>query len=141
MSKTQNKNHSEVEHLRGQVKKLKAENRNLKKRLKEFERWEHVYQDAMLESEEIEVIADRIDKCPKCDIGELNYFNFVHTELLKCNKCDYRERIDGKKEKLKESGNTKASRSKQVVASQKRSQRARKRKNTNRNVQKRKPEV
>ena len=43
MSKTRQKTHNESEHFKGEIKKLKSENKHLRQRIKELERWEHTY--------------------------------------------------------------------------------------------------
>lgn len=94
MSKTRQKNHSETEHLRGLVKKLKSENRQLRKRLKELDRRSHFYQDIIDEvAEEVEVK----NVCPSCKKGIVEELNFVHIIVEKCNQCDYQKNRKPKK--------------------------------------------
>lgn len=91
MSKTKQKTHSKAEHLEGQVKALKSQNRQLRKRLKELERKSHFYED--LVDEVVEEVKIK-DICPKCKTGVLTSHDFTHIVVTKCNnpECDYQKR-------------------------------------------------
>lgn len=89
MSKTKQKSHSEIEHIKGQLKKLSSENRQLKKRNKELERKTHFYEDVIDDvAEDIELTAS----CPECKEGFLQELNFIHVIVTKCSQCDYQEK-------------------------------------------------
>lgn len=75
MGKNKRKSHSEVRHLRGQIKKLESELR-YKHSVKEF-------------TEEPEVLLDICDHCGK---GTIRYFDFVYAELFKCDTCDWQKK-------------------------------------------------
>lgn len=99
MGKTRNKQHSEIDHLRGENRRLKSENRHLKKVLKQSEKWKNVKDDVHcdeIDGEEA-VIIERVDECPKCEQGRLRYIDLKHVQLFKCDnkKCDYREKAKG----------------------------------------------
>jgi ribosomal protein L44E len=78
VSKTKNKEHSEVEYLKGQIRKLESENRQLKRRIKALDRRAHFYEDLVDDSvEDIQIK----DKCPACKKGtrtilDLKYVKF-----------------------------------------------------------------
>jgi len=95
MSKTKNKSRSELEHVRGQLKAVRRENRQLRKRLKELERQAHFYEET------IDDVAEDIDldTCPKCQKGQTVVIDLKHLILVSCNQCEYKERLkpDGKK--------------------------------------------
>ena len=88
MSKTKNKTHSETDHLRGQIKKLKSENRALSRRNRELEKKSHFYEDVVEESvEETEFK----ELCPACKKGQIIEYNFIHVIVKKCSECDYKK--------------------------------------------------
>lgn len=89
MSKTKNKSHSETDHLRGQIKKLKSENRALKRRNKQLEKKSHFFEEVMDETVEE---ADFKNACPECKSGQVIEYNFVHLIVEKCDKCDYQKK-------------------------------------------------
>jgi predicted nuclease with TOPRIM domain len=94
---TRSKDRSEVEYLRGRVKELQSENRNLKKQLSRKEKREHQYEDLEEKLKEVELEeetevfqeAARI-KCPKCK-GEIGQVAIGTRLLLKCESCGHRE--------------------------------------------------
>lgn len=85
MSKTRNKTHSEVEHLKGEVKSLKAQNRYLKRRLKQFEKYS---KDDYIEVEKLEV-----NLCQVCGKGEMSLLDLKYVKYRTCGVCEYKERV------------------------------------------------
>lgn len=90
MGKTKNKNHSEIEFLRGENKKLKSENRQLRKLLKQLEKHEHMYNSTPEVPEEPEV---KLIQCGECMRG-----HFVEMEIMgkvygTCSICGHRKRL------------------------------------------------
>lgn len=90
MSKSKKKTHSEIEHLRGQVKKLKSENKQLKRRLKNFEKRPVVDLEDLVH--DVEII-EEMNQCPSCEKGILEIHDFVHVKLEKCNQCEYSKKL------------------------------------------------
>lgn len=90
MSKTKQRNHSELDHLRGRVKKLESQNRQLRKRLKSLDKREHLYED-LLDAVAEDIIVD--PKCPKCKTGKLEYKDFTHVKFEVCVDCDYKKKL------------------------------------------------
>lgn len=90
MSKTKQKEKSEMEHLRGRIKRLQSQNRQLRKRNRELERkahfFENIVDDVVEESDVTEVI------CPKCKSGVLQLLDLHHISLISCTACDYKEK-------------------------------------------------
>lgn len=88
MSKSKNKTRSEVEHLRGQIRQLKAE-------LKYYKKREHINtnrdDDDDLDYDDVQDIA-AVRMCPKCGKGCLIEYDFKYALLTKCDTCDYDER-------------------------------------------------
>ena len=129
MSKTRQKTHNEIEHLQGEIRKLKSQNRFLKKRIKELEKWQHLYEDNFLETNEPEIIIPEVDTCPKCKDGAMEYKDFIHLQLMVCNVCDYREKYqNGQKKSSTKQGskkvnNTKTKRDKSLLVRKKKSTR------------------
>ncbi len=81
-----NKTHSEVEHLRGIIKQLKAENIRLKRQLRIQEK----YSD---EETPVEPEAVDVDLCPSCARGKLVLLDLGKFAYLTCPVCGHRERI------------------------------------------------
>lgn len=90
MAKTKQKTHSKTEHLEGQIKTLKSENRQLRKRLKELERKSHFYEDIIVE--EVEDIKS-VETCNKCGKGTASVLDLKYVKLLICDLCEHKEKI------------------------------------------------
>ena len=89
MSKSKNKNRSEVEYIRGQLKEVQSENRQLRKRLKELENKAHFYEET------IDEVADEIDIdiCPKCQKAPTTVIDLKHLIIEQCTQCDYQQKV------------------------------------------------
>ena len=81
MGKSKNKNRSEVEFLRGKVRKLESQLKYLKQR-------EHFFdapvEDIIEDAEEVSA-----ERCPSCRRGVILKTDFVFATLEKCLNCDY----------------------------------------------------
>lgn len=99
LAKTKNKDHSEVQFLRGKVRELTKQVRTLEKQLTRYGRMEHAFNDAQEAIQEAERIieevmlpksAERSDPCDKCEDGEM-VIKFEFPELNKkiyvCTVC------------------------------------------------------
>lgn len=84
MSKSRNKNRSEVEHLRGRVRKLEAQLKYYKKR--------ELFFESPLEEidEDIEEIS--ANQCEVCKKGLVTVFDFTFATLEKCSNCTFERR-------------------------------------------------
>lgn len=80
MSKSKNKNRSEVEYLKGQVKRLEKE-------LKYFKKRSHFFESPIEEIQE-EVNDIRINQCPQCRHPTLEEYDFTFAVLKRC-QCGY----------------------------------------------------
>jgi hypothetical protein len=89
------------EYYLGIIRKLKSENRNLKKRLKQLEKREHFYEDNEEDDDDIielpvgeenEVYTKRCNECGK---GMLKTFEIVGRVFETCETCGYRKKIKG----------------------------------------------
>lgn len=90
MSKTRRREGSELEYLRGCVKRLESENRQLKKRLKSLDKRAHFYEDIVDEvAEEIEIV----DRCPSCKKGTLLLLDLKYVKFKCCDTCDHRRKV------------------------------------------------
>lgn len=89
MSKTKQRNHSELDHLRGRVKKLESQNRQLRRRLKSLDKREHLYED-LLEAVSEDIVIE--PKCPQCK-GKIEYKDFTHVKYEVCVDCDYKKKL------------------------------------------------
>lgn len=90
MAKTKRRERSEIEYLRGQVRKLETENRQLKKRVRALDKRAHFYEDL------VDVVAEEIaidDQCEHCKTGKIRALDLKYVKYLVCDKCDYKEKI------------------------------------------------
>lgn len=86
MSKSKNKTRSEIEHLRGQIRALKAE-------LKYYKKREHIYDAGPIDDFDYDDVQDiNASQCPKCGKGILIEYDFKFATLKKCDHCEYDER-------------------------------------------------
>lgn len=95
MSKTRNKSHSEVKHLRGIVKKLQSQNRQLRKELNYYKKRSHFYEETITEAADESLTRD--EQCPHCGKGVITELDLVHIIVRSCNVCDHKERIKPRK--------------------------------------------
>lgn len=84
------------EHYLGEIRNLRSENRNLKKRLKALER--KLYNTSKVKDEE-EIYEEPVEqiqltRCPKCDKGHLNEVTVVGRVFSKCDSCDFRTKAE-----------------------------------------------
>jgi ribosomal protein L44E len=90
VSKTKNKERSESEYLRGQIRKLESENRQLKRRVKALDRRAHFYEDLVEDATEDINIKDR---CPSCKEGTTSIVDLKYVRFETCDSCDYRKKL------------------------------------------------
>lgn len=86
MSKSRNKSRSEVEFLRGENRRLKAE-------LKYYKRREHLVEpsiDNLIDDQEVESVDAK--RCQHCRSGILVIYDFIYATLKRCTDCGYEER-------------------------------------------------
>lgn len=85
----------DIEFYRGEVRRLKSENRNLKKRLKQLEKSRHIYKELKLnEDEEPEYLPDiEVTLCQSCYKGNLVSTDLAHGVLITCSSCEFRKFI------------------------------------------------
>lgn len=94
MPKKRDKNPDEW--LKGQNRQLAKENRHLKKRIRQLEKTEHMFEDALLNEEEIEYDETTVDRyCNECGKGKLRELNVLDRIFEECTVCDYRKKIRG----------------------------------------------
>lgn len=87
MGKQKQKNHREDEHLLGQIRALKSENRNLKKRLRYLEKY---HNDDAPEKEER--TREKVNNCKECGRGELKDVILVGRKFQTCDTCNWRSK-------------------------------------------------
>lgn len=97
MSKSRNQNRSELEYVRGQLKAVQRENRQLRKRLKALDKKAHFFESEVVDSAE----DINIDLCSHCGKGVLQVLDLAHITLVTCNICEHRERIRPNEKKTK----------------------------------------
>lgn len=119
MGKTRQRNHSELEYLR-------AENKRLKKQLKHATRKEHWYEELVDVIVEEEPKPLEQDICPSCNRGPLLELDLKYVIIYSCKICDYKAKKNphGKeKTRLEIPANPKTKGSKPLLAPQKKSKR------------------
>jgi len=97
---TRKKTHSELEHLRGEIRRLKAENRSLTKQLKQLQKHEHMYEAGDYEGQddtvEVTSTADTyVEFCKECRRGAMQTMDLGKFIYKTCPVCGHRERRDG----------------------------------------------
>lgn len=81
--------HSELEHLRGVNKALRAENVRLKRQLRVQEK----YPSSQDEEMETTVEETDIDLCTHCGKGKFSILDFGKFIYLTCGVCGHREKV------------------------------------------------
>ena len=92
MSKLRRKQGKEDEYYKGQIRKLESENRQLRKRLKQLDKREHLYED-LIEAVAEEIKPPKNGKCPECRDGTLSHHDLKYVRIEKCDECKYRKKI------------------------------------------------
>ncbi len=84
------------EHYLAEIRKLRSENRNLKKRLKRLERKEHIF-DEQDEEDLIQELpigeSQRPLGCMECGKGEIKTFELMGKVYGTCTVCGDRKRL------------------------------------------------
>lgn len=89
MAKTKSKSHSEIEHLRGENKKYRSENKHLKMKLKQLSKQAHFYEHIV--EEEADDVSIKKDTCSSCGQGVLQVLDLTHVVIIRCDSCDYKK--------------------------------------------------
>jgi hypothetical protein len=79
------------EYVKAQVRALTAENKQLKKRLKQLERREHSYVDPEPIEESEPFVKPR--RCEDCGKGTLEFKNVVGRCWSQCDTCAWRSKV------------------------------------------------
>ncbi len=86
MSKTKSKSRSEVEYLRGRVRKLESE-------LKYYKKRSHFAENTLDEvAEDNEVHDVNAKQCDNCGKGVLIEYDFYYAVLSRCDHCGFETR-------------------------------------------------
>lgn len=94
MPKNRSKNADEYH--RGIIRELQKENRHLKKRVRQLEKAEHMFEDALLSDGPLEFeVTEKQRTCEHCGKGRLDEINVLDRIFEQCNTCDYRKKIGG----------------------------------------------
>lgn len=94
MSKTRQKERSEIELLKGRIRKLESENRAYRRENKSLKKKAHFHETTVEELAELRSIEEHEEtqSCPQCGKGKVSSLDFVHLILETCDSCDYRKR-------------------------------------------------
>ena len=89
-----------VEFWRGKHRELLKENRNLRKQLKQLEKYERTYigqDDADTPSDSEDTLPKSVNyiPCPNCGGGKLRHFELIGRVYEECNECNYRKKLNG----------------------------------------------
>lgn len=95
MSRNKNKSKSEVEHLRGENKRLQKINRSLRRENKGLKNRAHFYEETIDEVADDIVINDEM--CQECGKGVITEHDFTYIIVKSCDTCEYKERIKPRK--------------------------------------------
>lgn len=91
------KSHKDDENLRGEIRELKAQNKALKKRLRQLEKNKHIWEEYLVEEEDrSERKQNKQDMCPECGDGTLVYVDLGIKHLFSCSVCTYRTKAKDK---------------------------------------------
>lgn len=85
-----------VEYWKGKFREVQKENQHLKKRIRQLEKNEHMYEEVILGDKEVafeETV--REEPCFECGKGKLKVFNVLDRIFVECNICNYRKKIGG----------------------------------------------
>jgi cytochrome c-type biogenesis protein CcmH/NrfG len=94
MPKKRDKNSDEF--YRGRIRELEKENRQLLKRVRQLEKTEHMFEEALLSDEEI--VIEEVPKkrmCKHCYKGTLKEYTVLDRVFEECDLCEYRKKISG----------------------------------------------
>lgn len=97
MSKTKNKDHSELKLMRERIRDLEKEVRRLRKENSYYKKHQHQFEEANYgdseEETEIEVIKNGIT-CKECARGIMREFEIMPGKCFRtCPICDHREKV------------------------------------------------
>ena len=90
MGKIRRKNRSETEFLNGQLRKLESENKQLKRRLRDLDKRQHMY-DGIVEAVAEDIVIE--EKCKKCKNGVLSLIDVKYARFLVCGECKDRTKV------------------------------------------------
>jgi hypothetical protein len=96
MAKTKNKNHSEIESLRGYVRELEKTVRSQQKQLRQYEKYDRSQDDEVSkDSEDTHLEKVLLTKpCTECGKGHvIETLEIMGKIYGTCNVCDYKSRM------------------------------------------------
>lgn len=93
----QSRSKSSEENLRGIIKQLKSQVRNLKKELARQGKREHLHadleeleQEHLIREEYEDKNKEEVNNCPDCG-SKLNFIDLGPRKMFKCSQCKYRK--------------------------------------------------
>lgn len=87
MGKSRNKNRSEIESLKGEIRRLQKLLKQANKHIRE--------QDLDLNVPEEPIVVHTTANCPECHKGELKLIlNLGFKEIYECNSCEFRKSVN-----------------------------------------------
>lgn len=87
MGKVRRRERSETEYLRGEIRKLESENRQLKRDIKQANKRTTFFEDIV---DDVVEPTDIEEKCEECKTGSLKLLDLKHVTYLVCDSCNYR---------------------------------------------------
>lgn len=90
------KHAKDEEFFRGKIRELEALVKALKRRIRQLEKQQHLYDNKDDEIEE-KAPSRQIDWCPMCSKAEVEEFTVANRIFKRCNLCGYRSKPLDKK--------------------------------------------
>lgn len=90
------KDHNEVRFLKGRIRELEKENRQLKKLVGYQDKRKHLFENAEIEKEveaEIAITGPELKTCKECARGKMVELDLGLAVYATCNICDHREKV------------------------------------------------
>ena len=84
------------EYWKGKHREVTKENQHLKKRIRQLEKTEHMYEDVIMGEKEVEYEEFKLNRyCEYCGKGKLKEINILDRIFEECDTCDHRKKISG----------------------------------------------
>ena len=91
-----------MEHLRGEIRELEKENRQLKRRLTKYEKNKHLYNNVIQDYEEMlvahvdtdDIKTEKRKECPDCGKGHLDEYAILDKIFGTCDVCGFRKKLN-----------------------------------------------
>lgn len=86
-----------MEHIKGQLKQARSENRKLKREIAFYKKRAHFYEETI--DEVAQEVYEEAEACPECKKGTIVEHDFTHIVIKSCTLCDYKKRVKPRSKK------------------------------------------